>query len=499
MSTQICCVCHAQPGVQALGGRWFCAEHQAKATYNRKGVWRSGIIAAIGVLVFVALIVAIDVILKPQLAGTGLMLAGVVLALTPALLWLSAFYSLDRVEPEPVGQVARLFVIGLALAGAIAIPLTDQFFRVGDWLYRSTANTLLGSVFLMGAIETVIIYAAVRYFIYDSPEFDERTDGVVYGTAAGLGYATALNLQFILASGGAALGSAEVYVAEVALAHAAFGGLLGYFLGRAKLERKPIWWLPAGFALTALLNGLFLVLRGRLDAGSITVGAVSGLPSFTGLVLAGVLAVAVTGAVAWLVRADIARILAGKAEAVVADTARENRQTNYAVLVVALLVLSAGVLVWNGALNGTAAFSKEGISGAYPAYYTPASAADSVLRVQDVLGTGAAFSVRVTPLADGQGADVAASGLAGERSTDYEAYKVVSRRTATVRGNEALVQRFAYVDAGGLSTASPKLVEGQDYIFIRDGRAIVVTMQTSADDLAAVEPLFQRFVKSLSF
>lgn len=499
ISAQVCCVCHSQPGVQVLGGRWFCTEHQAKATHNRMGVWRSGILGAVGVLVFVALTVAADALLKPQLAGTGLMLAGLVLALAPALLWLSVFYSLDRVEPEPVGQVARLFVLGLALAGAIGVPLTDQLFRVGDWLYRSTANTLLGSVFLLGGIETAIIYAAVRYFIYDSPEFDERTDGVIYGTAAGLGYATALNLQFILASGGAALGSAEVYVAEVALAHAAFGGLLGYFLGRAKLEHKPLWWLPAGFALTALVNGLFLLLRGRLDGSFISIGAASRLPSFTGLVLSGVLALVATAVVALLVRADIARTLAGKADAVAADAARTDQRMNSAVLAVALLMLLAGVVVWNAAVNGTTAFSKDGITGAYPAYYAPTSTPDRVWRVQDLLGTGAAFSVQVTPLADGQGPDAAILGLAGERGTDYEAYKVMSRTMTTVGGKEALVQRFAYVDAGGVSTASPKLVEGQDYIFVQDGRAIIATLQTSPDDLATVAPLFQRFVKSLSF
>src|SRR5690606_11624478 len=117
--------------------------------------------------------------------------------------------------------------------------------------------------------EAFIIFATVRYFIFDSSEFDERTDGVIYGTAAGLGYATALNLQFILSNGGAALGSGEIFVAEVALAHAAFGGLLGYFLGRAKLEQEPVWWLPLGLVLASLLNGLFLILRGQLDSGSI--------------------------------------------------------------------------------------------------------------------------------------------------------------------------------------------------------------------------------------
>jgi RsiW-degrading membrane proteinase PrsW (M82 family) len=154
------------------------------------------------------------------------------LALGPALLWLLFFYWQDRLEPEPIGQVGRIFIAGLALAGGIGIPLTNELFRVQDWLYRDAGTTALGAICVIGAIESFTVYAAVRLFIYDSSEFDERVDGVVYATAAGLGYATALNLRFILSNGGAALGTGEVYVTEVALAQAAFAGLLGYFLGR---------------------------------------------------------------------------------------------------------------------------------------------------------------------------------------------------------------------------------------------------------------------------
>jgi hypothetical protein len=238
-----------------------------------------------------------------------------------------------------------MFVIGLALAGAVGIPITDQLFRVQDWLYRDTLTTILGSVFVIGGVEAFVVFATVRYFIFDSPEFDERSDGVVYATAAALGYATALNLQFILQNGGAALGTAEVFVAEVALAQAAFGGLLGYFLGRAKLEQEPLWWLSTGLVLAAVLNGAFNYLSGVVDPAG------GGLPSFTGLLLAGGLAIVVTAIVAFLVNRDISRSLSDKQPAATSDPTIGDRQSNLAVVATFAVLIVVGGIVWNGAVT----------------------------------------------------------------------------------------------------------------------------------------------------
>ena len=60
-------------------------------------------------------------------------------------------------------------------------------------------------------------------------------------------------------------------------------------------------------------------------------------------------------------------------------------------------------------------------------------------------------------------------------------------------------QRWAYVDTGGLSTSAPRVVEGEDYIFVESGRAVVASMMTAPEDVSDVAPLFERFVHSLSY
>jgi RsiW-degrading membrane proteinase PrsW (M82 family) len=94
---------------------------------------RSELIAVAGLLVFVAAVVGLEAALKPDLTGAALLVLGVMLAIVPAALCLFFFYQQDRLEPEPVGHMARMFVIGLALASAIGIPslTSSSAFRIG--------------------------------------------------------------------------------------------------------------------------------------------------------------------------------------------------------------------------------------------------------------------------------------------------------------------------------------------------------------------------------
>jgi RsiW-degrading membrane proteinase PrsW (M82 family) len=501
MAAQVCCVDHERPGTKNIGGRWFCDDHYAKATHQRAGFWRTGIVAVVGLLIFVAVVVALDTYLAPQLGGAALLVAGLILALVPAILWLVFFYQQDRLEPEPVGHVARMFVIGLALAGGIGLPLTDQLFQVQDWIYAADPiTTFLASVFVIGAVEAFMIYATVRFFMFDSPEFDERTDGVIYGTAAGLGYATALNLAFILSNGGSALGSGEVFVAEVALAHAAIGGLLGYFLGRAKLEQDPIWWLPLGVVIAALLNGLFIVARGQLDPSTVSFASdAAGLPSFAGLLVAGVMALAITALVSYLMNRDVQRSLSNKQPQVTVDPTVGDRQANYAVWGTFAVLLVVGALAWYMAAGRSVPVQVGGLRGSYPVQFSDSTGEGDLLRLSDNLGTSAEFIV-TQPAFEGQvTAEAVASQLAADRSTTYNLYKVLSTGTTTINGREALQQEFAYVDANGLTGAAPEVHQGLDYIFVENGQPYVVTLLTTPDEQADVEPLFARFLNSLSF
>ncbi|MCI0478869.1 MAG: PrsW family glutamic-type intramembrane protease [Anaerolineales bacterium] len=285
-----CCICHetVAPPYKMLGRRVYCERHYARVNKPHTGFWRAGVLQIVAMGVFAAIVAAIAESIG-ALEGTPLIVAGLFLAVVPTALWLVYFYQQDKLEPEPKTKIAAVFLLALILADFVGLRLIHDWFRFDDWSGINRTTSLLASILIVGFTFEAIKYFAIRLTVWATDEFDERMDGIVYGTVAGLGVATLLNLNHIVANQGVALGPGVVYTVTTALAQASFGGLLGYFMAQAKFEHKPIWWVPLGIVIAAVLDGFFTWVIDEVSAAGLTV------EPWRSLVLGVVVALAVFG------------------------------------------------------------------------------------------------------------------------------------------------------------------------------------------------------------
>lgn len=174
-------------------------------------------------------------------------------AIIPALLLLAYFHARD-IYPEPPRVVWTTFFLGvLTIPGVLvfALPLSHQLADIHDpYLYG------LVDAFLCAAIpEEAFKFLVLTRYAARHPEFNEPMDGIVYGVAASLGFATLENILYV-GSGG--MGVAALRGLTAVPGHAFTGAVMGYFVGRARFadgKQDSLWALA--LVTPILLHGLY--------------------------------------------------------------------------------------------------------------------------------------------------------------------------------------------------------------------------------------------------
>lgn len=179
------------------------------------------------------------------------------LAVAPGIFWLWFFARKDVYRPGPRRLLAFTFFLGMLSvvpAGLLEWLLVDEETISQGASIATAATTML---LVVGPVEELSKFAAVRLGPYRSLYFDEPMDGLVYAAAASLGFASAENFAYILQYGPAVM-LARAPLST--LAHAVFGSIWGYALG-LQVQRKgggvPL--LAAGLGVAAVAHGLFNV------------------------------------------------------------------------------------------------------------------------------------------------------------------------------------------------------------------------------------------------
>lgn len=180
----------------------------------------------------------------------------------------AAVWWFDRYDREPLHLVAGVFLWGAFAAPVIAVFLASA---LGLSLDLEPAHLVgwIGPLIEESAKAVGIVLVVVL-----SREFDNPTDGVVYGTAAGLGFAATENLIYtVTGAGGSALGGTVTLVfvrtAMAAGIHAVSSATLGGCLGFAYLSRNRIsrlGWSILGLVCATIIHSGWNLMILRMQA-----------------------------------------------------------------------------------------------------------------------------------------------------------------------------------------------------------------------------------------
>ena len=94
----------------------------------------------------------------------------------------------------------------------------------------------------------------MRYFAQARKAFNEPFDGIVYAVMVSMGFAATENIVYVFESG---FETALLRAITAIPAHATFGILMGYFMGKAKFSNNKIVLNLTGLLLAVIFHGAY--------------------------------------------------------------------------------------------------------------------------------------------------------------------------------------------------------------------------------------------------
>jgi RsiW-degrading membrane proteinase PrsW (M82 family) len=173
----------------------------------------------------------------------------------------------DAKRPEPTSQLRKAAILG----GLSTLPVILVQLGLERWNPGGVPGALFTSYVVAGVTEETAKAAALYLAVWRHPAFDERLDGIVYATRAGLGFALVENIGY-LAGAESMSGFVGIFVLRAVLAvpgHAIYAGFMGYWAARQRFDGKgPGLW--GGLLIAILLHGTYdaaLFVSGVLAQG----------------------------------------------------------------------------------------------------------------------------------------------------------------------------------------------------------------------------------------
>jgi len=183
------------------------------------------------------------------------------LAILPSLVLILFLYGLSYKAPPPVSLMLIACLFGV-ISTYPAIKMEEfGIYDLGMLLQGDLWTSFTFSFLIVAFSEETLKYIFLRYYLYPKKEFAVPLDGIVYAACIGLGFAAAENFLYLvirLEDLEQAYSLAYRRMFTALPAHAAFGVVMGYFMGLARFQaKKEVLFLLLALLLPIVLHGLY--------------------------------------------------------------------------------------------------------------------------------------------------------------------------------------------------------------------------------------------------
>jgi len=178
-----------------------------------------------------------------------------IIAFAPIAIIILYIYVKDKYEKESKRILALTFVLG----AVVSIVITTSLYKFYDNYFPVLNNfsvwqQFIKAFFVVALIEEFSKYVIVRYFNQPRKSFNEPFDGIIYAVMVSMGFAAVENIFYVL-EGGMEVALIRAFTAIPA--HATFGILMGYYIGKAKFSNHRIRLNLSGLLLAVLFHGAY--------------------------------------------------------------------------------------------------------------------------------------------------------------------------------------------------------------------------------------------------
>lgn len=176
-----------------------------------------------------------------------------IISLGPVAIIAGYIWFRDKYEREPF----RMLLLSLLAGALIVLPVLAVENLISCWgeSWEGIAGAAWNAFAVAGVTEESFKYLALYLLIWRSREFNDKYDGIVYGTFISLGFAGIENLLYVLQEGYA---TGLVRAVTAVPAHAIFGITMGFNFGLAKFYPKKRSILKVkSLLIPVLLHGIY--------------------------------------------------------------------------------------------------------------------------------------------------------------------------------------------------------------------------------------------------